>query len=148
MTPHAQVDQRKPSQENLGADHGRAEQKRAIPPVKMPRHEPMSKREFPWSAESRRKEQEAVARAPKHSRRTPEQQTRLYMNVGSAMGIKPGDVIGTILGETGLPATIVGTVDIRERHLFVDVNAEHAQAIISRLNRTRMRGNKLKVKLA
>jgi DbpA RNA binding domain len=42
----------------------------------------------------------------------------------------------------------VGTVDIRERHLFVDVAAEHAPSIISKLNRTRIKNQKLKVKLA
>ena len=83
-----------------------------------------------------------------HSRRTPDEQTRLYMNVGSEMQVSTGDVVGAILGETGLPAKTVGTVDIRERHLFVDVAAEHANSIIAKMNRTRIKGNKLKVKLA
>ena len=87
-------------------------------------------------------------RSPIASRRTPDEQTRIYMNVGEEMGVAPGDVVGAILGETGLPAKTVGTVDIRERHLFVDVAAEHANSIISKLNRTRIKGNKLKVKLA
>lgn len=64
------------------------------------------------------------------------------------MGVGPGDVVGAILGETGLPSGTVGTVDIRERHLFVDVAAEHANAIISKLNRTTIRGQRLKVKVA
>ena len=70
------------------------------------------------------------------------------MNVGEEMGVRPGDVVGAILGETGLPAKTIGTVDIRERHLFVDVASEHANGIISKLNRAQIRGNKLKVKLA
>src|ERR1041385_1135393 len=49
--------------------------------------------------------------SPKVSRRTPDEQTRLYMNVGAEMGIAAGDVVGAILGETGLPAKVVGTVD-------------------------------------
>jgi len=57
-------------------------------------------------------------------------------------------VVGAILGETGLPANVVGTVDIRERHLFVDVASEHANAIISKLNRTRIKNQKVKVKIA
>jgi len=86
--------------------------------------------------------------APKASRRTPDDQARLYINVGEEMGVKPGDVVGAILGETGLPGKSVGAVDIRERHLFVDVSAEHANAIIAKLNRARFKGHKLKVKLA
>ena len=86
--------------------------------------------------------------APKASRRTPDDQARLYINIGEEMGVKPGDVVGAILGETGLPGKSVGSVDIRERHLFVDVSAEHANAIIAKLNRARFKGHKLKVKLA
>ena len=70
------------------------------------------------------------------------------MSIGSEMGIGPGDIVGAILGETGLPSNVVGTVDIRERHLFVDVAAEHANGIIAKLNRTRIKGQKVKTKLA
>jgi ATP-dependent RNA helicase DeaD len=86
--------------------------------------------------------------APKHSRATPAEQTRLYMNIGDEMGIVVGDVVGAVLGETGLPAKVVGTVDIRERHLFFDVATEHVPAIISKLNRTRIKDHKIKVKTA
>ena len=64
------------------------------------------------------------------------------------MGVVPNDIVNTIAGETGLPGNIVGTVDIRGRHLFVDVEADHANAIISKLNRTQIKGHKIKVKAA
>jgi ATP-dependent RNA helicase DeaD len=85
---------------------------------------------------------------PKVSRATPGNQTRLWMSIGSEMGVGPGDIVGAILGETGLPSNVVGVVDIRERHLFVDVSAEHANGIIAKLNRTRIKGQKVKTKLA
>ncbi len=82
------------------------------------------------------------------SRSTPPEQTRLFVNVGEEMGVLPGDVVGAILGETGLPANVVGVVDIRARHLFVDVAAEHANSIIAKLNRAQIKGNRVKVKPA
>lgn len=85
---------------------------------------------------------------PKASRGTPGDRTRLYMNVGQEMGIGPSDVAGAIQGETGLPAQVVGTVDVRERHLFVDVASEHANAILAKLKRAQIKGHKLKVKVA
>lgn len=88
------------------------------------------------------------APARKESRRTPAGQTRLYMNVGTEMGIAPRDVVGAIMGETGLPPGVVGAVDIRDRHLFVDVATEHVNSIIAKLNRTRIRQNRVKVKVA
>jgi ATP-dependent RNA helicase DeaD len=70
------------------------------------------------------------------------------MNIGSEMGIAPGDVVGAILGETGLPSKTVGVVDIRERHLFVDVASDEVNGIIAKLNRTKIKGNRLKAKVA
>ena len=75
-------------------------------------------------------------------------QKRLWINVGEEMGIVPNDVVNTIAGETGLPGDIVGMVDVRGRHLFVDVVADHANAIIAKLNRTQIKGHKIKVKAA
>ena len=75
-------------------------------------------------------------------------QTRLYMNIGSEMGVAPRDIAGAIMGETGLPPEAVGTIDIRERHLFANVASEHANSIIAKLNRSRIREHRLKVKVA
>ena len=84
----------------------------------------------------------------KKSRRTPVEQTRLWMNVGETMGVLPIDVVNAVAGETGLPGNVVGTVDVRERHLFADVSAEHANTIVEKLNSSSLKGHKLKVKLA
>jgi ATP-dependent RNA helicase DeaD len=85
---------------------------------------------------------------PKPSRRTPDNQTRLWMNIGEEQGVTPIDIVNTVAGETGLPGKVVGTVDLRERHLFVDVASEHVKGIIAKLNRTELKGHKLKVKVA
>jgi ATP-dependent RNA helicase DeaD len=85
---------------------------------------------------------------PKDRVKTQPFQKRLWINIGGEMGVLPNDIVNTISGETGLPGNIVGTVDIRPRHLFVDVVADHANAIIAKLNRTQIKGHKIKVKLA
>ena len=82
------------------------------------------------------------------SHRTPDEQTRLYVNMGEEMGVAESDIVGTILGETGLPRKAVGAVDIRKRHLFVNVASEHANSIISKLNRAQIKGHRAKVKVA
>ncbi|MCD6050631.1 MAG: box helicase [Verrucomicrobia bacterium] len=87
-------------------------------------------------------------RSPKASRKTPDFQKRLYMNVGESMGVTAEDVIQAIQGETGFPAKVIGTVDIREKHLFVDVSAEHANSILAKLKRTQIKGHKVKAKEA
>ncbi|MCP5518386.1 MAG: DEAD/DEAH box helicase [Verrucomicrobiales bacterium] len=87
-------------------------------------------------------------RPPKHSRRTPEGQTRLFMGIGAEAGVTPIDIVNTVAGETGLPGKVVGKVDIRERHLFADVATEHAKGIVAKLNRAQIKGRKVKVKVA
>lgn len=82
------------------------------------------------------------------SHRTPDNQVRLFVNVGSEMGVVPSDMVSAVMGQTGLPASVVGTIDVRERHLFMDVAAEHANAIIARLKRSQLKGRTLKVKVA
>lgn len=84
----------------------------------------------------------------KVSRRTPDHQTRLYINIGEAMGIAPIDIVDAVAGNTGLPGKVVGTVDVREKHLFVDVDTQHAKGIIAKLNRAEIKGHKVKVKVA
>jgi ATP-dependent RNA helicase DeaD len=87
-------------------------------------------------------------RKSRKHRPTPPHQTRLFMSIGGEMGVTPIDIVNAVSGETGLPGNVVGTVDIRDRHLFADVATEHANAIIAKLNRTRIKDHKIKVKLA
>lgn len=142
----ARVETARPSPAPLAVTAAPGIPAKAAPP--QPRSEP-SKRPLPFP--DRRKAMKASAApgaGPKPSRRTPEDQTRLYISIGSEMGVAAGDIAGAILGETGLPKSTVGTVDIRERHVFVDVISEHANSIISKLNRARIKGHRLKVKVA
>ncbi|MGA2243895.1 MAG: DEAD/DEAH box helicase [Verrucomicrobiota bacterium] len=85
---------------------------------------------------------------PKASRATPAGQTRLWMNLGEAQDIKPIDIVNAVAGETGLPGKVVGTVDVREKHLFVDVASEHVNGVIAKLNRAQIKGHPVKVKVA
>ncbi len=85
---------------------------------------------------------------PKVSRATPPGQTRLWMNLGAEHGVAPIDIVDAVAGETGLPGKVVGTVDVREKHLFLDVSEEHAPGIIAKLNRAQIKGHKVKAKVA
>jgi ATP-dependent RNA helicase DeaD len=85
---------------------------------------------------------------PKASRATPAGQTRLWLNLGHAQDIKPIDIVNAVAGETGLPGKVVGTVDVREKHLFVDVADEHVNGILAKLNRAQIKGHPVKAKVA
>jgi ATP-dependent RNA helicase DeaD len=105
-------------------------------------------KKLPFYAKVARPESAAQKKRAKAERKTPDDQTRLHINIGEAMGVTPIDIVNSIAGETGLPGNVVGKVDIRERHAFVDVAAEHANAILAKLNRAQIKGNKVKIKAA
>ncbi|HXJ60547.1 MAG TPA: DEAD/DEAH box helicase [Verrucomicrobiae bacterium] len=87
--------------------------------------------------------------APKAKRGDPAgNYARLHLNLGAEMGVGAADVVEAILGETGLPPKIVGSVDVRERHLFVSVQADYAHSILAKLNRAEIKGQRLKAKVA
>jgi ATP-dependent RNA helicase DeaD len=110
--------------------------------------EPTKKPLPAWAEKKRAEAKPASSAKPKVSRATPSGQTRLWMSLGETQGITPIDIVNAVAGETGLPGKVVGTVDVREKHLFVDVAAEHANGIIAKLNRANIKGHKVKVKIA
>jgi ATP-dependent RNA helicase DeaD len=84
----------------------------------------------------------------KASRRTPDGFTRLHLSLGADSGATPDQILRIIQGETGLPASVVGFIDIRERHTFMDVASAQVQAVLTKLKRARIGERRLKVKIA
>ena len=72
----------------------------------------------------------------------------MHISVGTEMGVTRESIADAIAGQTGLPSSVVGAVNIRDRHTFVDVAAEHANAILAKLNRSKLGNRRLKVKAA
>jgi ATP-dependent RNA helicase DeaD len=64
-------------------------------------------------------------------------------NVGSEHLVTPADLVGKIAGVTRLPATIVGAIDIHERHTHADVAEEAAPLVVQKLAGIPLRGIKL-----
>lgn len=93
-----------------------------------------------------RPEPPAPVKRPVH--RTPADQTCLHLNIGQQMGITPEDVVKAVAGHTGLPPAVLGKIDIRDRHLFLNVATEHVHGIIAKLNRAEIKGCRVKVKVA
>ena len=73
---------------------------------------------------------------------------RLFIGMGRQDGLRPGDLVGAIANEVGIPGKSVGAIDILDRTAFVEVPAEHAQAAIEALSATKLRGRRVKVTAA
>jgi ATP-dependent RNA helicase DeaD len=68
--------------------------------------------------------------------------------VGREHNVSPGDIVGAITGETGLPGKAIGAIRIFNRQSFIDVPARLAKALIETMNRSRIRNVSPDMRLA
>ena len=74
--------------------------------------------------------------------RPPLKVTRLFIGAGRAAGIRPADLVGAIAGETGIPASAIGAIEIADSHSLVEVPDELADEIVARMKHASLRGQK------
>ncbi|MEQ9398811.1 MAG: DEAD/DEAH box helicase [Longimicrobiales bacterium] len=65
---------------------------------------------------------------------------KVFLSVGELDGLTPGDLLGAITGEAGIPGSSVGRIEIRENHTLVDIQDAVAPQVIKALNGTTIRG--------
>jgi ATP-dependent RNA helicase DeaD len=68
--------------------------------------------------------------------------TRLFVAAGRRAGLRPGDLVGAITGESGLAGRDVGAIEIADDFSLVEVPDERADEVIAALRRTKIRGLK------
>ncbi len=71
--------------------------------------------------------------------------TTVFFNTGRKHLVTTAEIVGKITGVTRLPASVVGAIDIHQRHALVDVASEHADLVIKKLTGIRVRGHALKL---
>jgi ATP-dependent RNA helicase DeaD len=71
--------------------------------------------------------------------------TRLYFGVGSRDGVRPGDLVGAITGETGVKGGQVGRIEIRDTFSLVEVEAAVAEEVMRGVNGTTIKGRAVRV---
>ncbi|WOF16586.1 DEAD/DEAH box helicase [Methanoplanus sp. FWC-SCC4] len=68
---------------------------------------------------------------------------RFFINIGKAKGIRPGDIVGAIAGETDIPGSSVGAISIYNDFSFVEVPEKYASEVFSIMNGGTIRGNEV-----
>ncbi len=54
---------------------------------------------------------------------------RLFINIGKKDRVKPGDILGAVAGETGMPGSLVGAIDMYDKYTFVEVPREYGKEV-------------------
>ncbi len=74
--------------------------------------------------------------------------TRLSMNVGREHRIRPGDIVGIILGATQLDRTIVGAIHLLSKSSLIDIATEQVPTVLEKVSGGRFKGRKISLKKA
>ena len=72
---------------------------------------------------------------------------KIYINLGSAAGIKPGHIVGAVANETGLPGRSIGRIEISDKYSTFDVPQEAAELVINTLCKTRIMGRRVSARI-
>jgi ATP-dependent RNA helicase DeaD len=71
---------------------------------------------------------------------------RLFIGAGREAGIRPGDLVGAITGETGLTGKDIGSIEIHQRFALVEVPESAADEVVRALKATMIKGRKATVR--
>jgi ATP-dependent RNA helicase DeaD len=69
---------------------------------------------------------------------------RLYIGLGRAAGVRPGDLVGAIANEGGLPANAIGAIQIADRFSLVEVPPDRLDDLVRRLRSATVRGKPMR----
>ena len=77
-----------------------------------------------------------------------ERMARLVINIGKSQRVTPGDILGAVAGESGIPGRLVGSIDMYDGYTFVDVPAEYAEDVLNAMSHARIKGKHIHVEKA
>jgi ATP-dependent RNA helicase DeaD len=72
--------------------------------------------------------------------------SKLYVGGGRKLKIRPGDIVGAIANEMGVDGSVIGAIQVFDRHSIVEVTESIADEVIAALSATTIKGKKLQVR--
>lgn len=73
---------------------------------------------------------------------------RLFINIGKKQGVRPGDILGAIAGESGMPGKLVGSIDMFDKYTFVEVPTDRAKEVLIAMDHAKIKGKMVNVEPA
>ena len=74
--------------------------------------------------------------------------TRLFFSAGRRRGVRPGDIVGAIIGEAKIPAEAIGAIEIADQFSLVEIGAPYADQVIRAMERATIKGRPVGVRRA
>ena len=73
---------------------------------------------------------------------------RLFINIGKKQHVKPGDILGAIAGESGMPGKLVGAIDMYDKYTFVEVPREYGKEVLQAMTNSKIKGKSINIEPA
>lgn len=73
---------------------------------------------------------------------------RLFINIGKKQNVRPGDILGAIAGESGMPGKLVGSIDMYDKYTFVEVPREYASEVLGVMQNAKIKGKSINIEPA
>lgn len=73
---------------------------------------------------------------------------RLFINIGKKQKARPGDIVGALAGESGMPGKLIGTIDMFDKYTFVEVPREYAKDVLAAMKNAKIKGKTIAIEPA
>jgi ATP-dependent RNA helicase DeaD len=71
----------------------------------------------------------------------------LYLPIGRSRGVRPGDLVGALANEAGIPSSQIGRITIVDHKSFVGMSEQAADMVLRRLETVQIRGVDVRISL-
>ncbi|MFI5206892.1 MAG: DbpA RNA binding domain-containing protein [Gemmatimonadales bacterium] len=72
---------------------------------------------------------------------------KVWVGIGRKDNVKPGDLVGAIVNEAGVPAEAIGKIEVKDLFCLVEIRAEVAEQVVKGLTGKSVRGRRLVARL-
>ena len=62
--------------------------------------------------------------------------------------VKPGDILGAVAGESGMPGKLVGAIDMYDKYTFVEVPREYGKEVLDAMKNAKIKGRSVNMEPA
>lgn len=73
---------------------------------------------------------------------------RYFIEAGRRNGVRPGDIVGAIANEAGVPGQAIGAIDIYDNFTFVDVPAQYREQVLDGMRDVVIRNRAANMRIA
>lgn len=73
---------------------------------------------------------------------------RLFINIGKNQKARPGDILGALAGESGMPGKLIGSIDMFDKYTFVEVPREYAKDVLNAMQNAKIKGKSIAIEPA